>query len=130
MDIFYKKLASWKSSKGLNNTELGRIIGKSEPAFRMAVKRESLTDLEKEKLENYFENSSKDRNDTEKRFEDIVAEKVYENLYPVLRRMTDELLESLSSIETDLAVIENRQKEILDKQNKTHKVVETIEKKH
>lgn len=56
MKDFYDKLVVYKSKNKLNYSDLGKIVNKSGDAFRMAVTRESFTDLEKAELSKLFEN--------------------------------------------------------------------------
>ena len=63
MKDFYTKITEFKRSKGVTNEQLGSIIGKKEPAFRIALKRKSLSDLEIEKLEHYFDNTEIKKDD-------------------------------------------------------------------
>jgi len=51
---FYSNIQRIKKDKKLTNADFGAIIGMSSDAFRMAVKRESLSELEKKEIENYF----------------------------------------------------------------------------
>lgn len=79
MEDFYKKLAEFKKDKGLKNKELGRFIDKSPDAFRVAVKRKSLSELEKEKISDLFGSEQKpNKLQAQNRFEDIIAQKVRE----------------------------------------------------
>ena len=57
MEDFYDRLALLKTRKKLTNTDLGKIIGKKGEAFRMSVVRKSLSELEKSKLSELFENT-------------------------------------------------------------------------
>jgi hypothetical protein len=63
MKDFYTKITEFKRSKGVTNEQLGSVIGKKEPAFRIALKRQSLSDLEIEKLEHYFDNTEIKKDD-------------------------------------------------------------------
>lgn len=54
MDNFYDKLFLEKKKRKLTNADLGKAIGKNADAFRMALSRKKLSDLEKEKLSNLF----------------------------------------------------------------------------
>jgi hypothetical protein len=86
---FYEELKKYKERNGLNNRDLGEIIGKSPDAFRIAVKRESLTALEKDVLEKLFalpdfNEQKKPPTELEARFEDIVARRVIEIITPIL----------------------------------------------
>ncbi len=51
MDDFYNKLVSFKALNSLKWKDIGDVIGMKEATIRLAVKRESLTDLEKRELE-------------------------------------------------------------------------------
>ncbi len=58
---FYEQLKSYKEAKGLSNEEMGKYVFLSSDAFRMAVKRETLNELQKQALEPLFvENLSDD----------------------------------------------------------------------
>lgn len=52
---FYEEIARQKKANKLNNSQLGNVIGISADAFRMALTRGSLTDLQIKELRNYFE---------------------------------------------------------------------------
>ena len=56
MPDIYDRILIEKSARKLNNHALGGLIGKSGDAFRMALKRKSLTSLEIDRLENFFGN--------------------------------------------------------------------------
>lgn len=60
MSEFYQRLQGFKTAQGLNNEQLGSLINKSGDAFRMAIKRESLTELEMKELEKYFDSFEQD----------------------------------------------------------------------
>jgi hypothetical protein len=51
---FYELIEKNKKELSLTNKELGDIIGKKGDAFRMALNRRSLSELEKSALEKYF----------------------------------------------------------------------------
>lgn len=51
---FYDNITALKKEKKLTNADLGAIIGMSGDAFRMASKRQSLSELEKNEIEKYF----------------------------------------------------------------------------
>jgi hypothetical protein len=59
---FYDKLLNIKKEKKLTNTDIGAIIGMSGDAFRMASKRESLSDLQMKEIEKYFEQKTNKSN--------------------------------------------------------------------
>lgn len=56
---FYSKIDGNKKAYKLNNSTLGAIIGLTADGFRMAVKRQSLSDLEIREIENYLESLNK-----------------------------------------------------------------------
>ena len=79
MDDFYLKISRIKEERKLTNSDLGTIIDKKPDAFRIALKRESLSKLEIERLENHFAKTEQNNTQVESlndRFEDIVAKKV------------------------------------------------------
>jgi len=74
---FYDQLQSIKKDKKLTNANIGGIIGMSADAFRMAIKRESLSELEKNEIEKYFESSEKiEKQKVEKQPELYISENV------------------------------------------------------
>jgi len=82
MDDFYSKISRIKEERKLTNSDIGAIVDKKPDAFRIALKRESLSKLEIERLENYFvktEQVKAQKEPSNERFEDIVARKVSEN---------------------------------------------------
>lgn len=54
----YEQIILEKKRRKLNNKDLGGLIDKTGDAFRMALKRESLTSLEIKKLEQFFGNEN------------------------------------------------------------------------
>lgn len=64
---FYDNLSGIKKERKLTNADIGNIIGMSGDAFRMAVKRESLSDLEIKEIEKFFTSKTniKKMNDVE-----------------------------------------------------------------
>lgn len=58
MSDFYDRIGKEKKARKLNNIQLGAIINKNGDAFRMALKRKSLSKLEIEKLEQYFDSNN------------------------------------------------------------------------
>lgn len=56
---FYKELIEYKARNKLKNHELGSLIDKTGEAFRMAIKRMSLSKLEMETLQKLFDNEQK-----------------------------------------------------------------------
>jgi len=64
MGEFYIWLKKIKKDKKLNFSDLGAIIGMSSDAFRMAVKRESLSVLEKSEIKKQLENEQETNNST------------------------------------------------------------------
>lgn len=54
----YEQITEYKLSKRLTNAEMGELIGKSGEAFRMALKRKSLSQLELEKIKSLFDESN------------------------------------------------------------------------
>lgn len=55
MSDIYERIILEKSRRKLSNTRLGKVVGKSGDAFRMALKRKSLSDLEVKELEKFFD---------------------------------------------------------------------------
>ncbi len=92
---FYQQLKSYKETSGLSNKELGGHIKMSGDAFRMAVKRESLSELEKQTLEPLF------------------IDRLGED-HPVQKQL-DEVSRFLSQY-TELALQDSRIKKIIDKE--------------
>lgn len=52
---FYDKILIEKKRRGLNNKDLGDVLGMNGEAFRMAVKRKSLNLLQIKEIEKYFD---------------------------------------------------------------------------
>lgn len=85
MDNFYEKLAAFKKDKDLSYRELGSFINKTSDAFRVAVKRESLSELEKEKISELFGSEQKpNKLQSPDKIENILGESVYKKIKPVL----------------------------------------------
>lgn len=55
MADFYEQVKAVKKEHRLNNEDLGVVLGMTGPAFRMALSRESLSHLQKQALEQYFQ---------------------------------------------------------------------------
>ena len=51
---FYKQLKYYKANNNISWKDIGAVIDKEEATIRIAVKRESLSDLEKKELEKMF----------------------------------------------------------------------------
>lgn len=90
---FYKRLVTEKAQRNLNYRDLGAVIGKSQDAFRVAVKRKSLTDLEKKAIEKFFGSKQEHHNEIElttpNRIEDIVAKKIIQDLKPFIEKSAE-----------------------------------------
>ncbi len=92
---FYERLKSYKETNGLSNEDLGKHIGLTADAFRMAMKRERLSDLQKQVLEPLFTN--------------VLGEN-----HPIQKQL-DEVSRFLSQY-TELALQDARIKKIIDKE--------------
>ena len=117
MDDFYSKISRLKGEKKLTNSDLGAIINKKPDAFRIALKRESLSKLEIERLENYFtktEQGNTQEKSPNDRFEDIVAKKVMELMEVKLNSIAIEFQETF---EMELAEQSVRSQKILTRLN-------------
>ena len=77
MDI-YEKVIIERALKKLNYKDLGAIIEMSGEAFRMAVKRKSLSNLQIREIENFFElkNTNTDRNSSTYNENDFLREQL------------------------------------------------------
>lgn len=68
---FYQKLKSYKETSGLSYDELGEPIGMKGNALRMAINRESLSDLQKKTLEPFFVNKLDDNHPVKKQLDEV-----------------------------------------------------------
>lgn len=89
MENFYKKLDAYKTQKGLSYSKLGAVIDKTGDAMRMAVTRESLSPLEKERLEKMFAGSEQTKKDPPQSMEDLLATSVLEKLMPIINKVLE-----------------------------------------
>ena len=59
MEDFYSRLEAFKVDKRLSNRELGEIVKMESEAFRVAIKRKSLSAFHQKELENYMADTNK-----------------------------------------------------------------------
>ena len=131
MEHFYRKLQRIKDEQNLTNIELGSIIDKKGDAFRIAVKRQSLSKLEIDRLENYFGNSeqgkTKETPPREVRFEDLVAKKVYDKMESDLEYFKNNSLEINQSLALGLLNMDKLKDEMKEMKKKIDFIVKSIQ---
>ncbi len=93
---FYLEIDNYKKTYKLNNTILGDVVGLNADAFRMAVNRKSLSELQIRELEKYFSTLSTSERNPNKT----------EQLNPVVDSIAKELLKSKVFIEGIKAIFE------------------------
>lgn len=94
MGNFYSRLKAYKKDNRISYKELGAVIGKNEDAFRMALKRETFSQLEVDKLSELFIETKK----TEPTIEDLLAERVLKILGDNIKGKDQEILDRLKEV--------------------------------
>ena len=103
MDDFYDRLIMFKAKNALKWGDIGDLVEKNEATIRIAIKRKSLSTLERQQIENYLdlgnigkvneEQETYQKINTNDTIEERIAQSVAEKLLPQLERMHRMLLE-------------------------------------
>lgn len=91
MGNFYSKLKAYKIDNRVSYKELGAVIDKNEDAFRMALKRETFSKLEIEKLSELFIETKKTEQESTKKsssMEELLSNALIEKLHPLIKEAT------------------------------------------
>jgi hypothetical protein len=76
---FYEKLKQYKSDNKLNNQQLADIVLMNADQFRMSVRREALSKLEIQKLEQVFNGYVTEPTQKEDEFTTLLVNKLFES---------------------------------------------------
>ncbi len=132
---FYDQLLIEKKRRGLNNKDVGAIIGKTGDALRVAMKRRSLSELEIKEIKKYFKLDHLSENGNEVKeakqggpqtIQELVAIAVMNKLAPVINKVLEshqKIIKELSEQSVDIDELKDEVSDLKEMVLKTHAAI-------